>query len=134
MPFKPLSTECSADADETASAEICAAVEELVYGLVRSMGGVGPDSEVSDLGIENELRDIATNVTAKHWCKDSSGASADRDKHDEYGIRITSSSRRCSGRGLRRGCLSDRENKIRGTRKDPNPVRARLRDLIGQLM
>lgn len=86
MPFEPPSPDYSADvdADEMVFAEICAAVEDLVYSLVRSKSGVDDDSTIGALGIEDELRDIVTDVTAKHWCKDSSGAIADRDEYDDY--------------------------------------------------
>jgi hypothetical protein len=86
MPFQPLPPgyATGADDDQLAFDEICVAVEDLVYRLVRSTSGVDLDSKVSDLGIEDELQDIIANVTTKHWFKDSSGAIPDRGEYDDY--------------------------------------------------
>ena len=86
MPFQPLPIDYATDTDDDQIAfdEICTAVEDLVYHLVRNRNGVDLDSKVSDLGIEDELQDMIANVTAKHWRKDSSGAIPDRDEYDDY--------------------------------------------------
>lgn len=86
MPFQPLPPDYATDTDDDQMAfdELCTAVEALVCRLVRSGSGVDLDSKVSDLGIEDELQDLIASVTAKHWCKDSSGAIPDGDEYNDY--------------------------------------------------
>jgi hypothetical protein len=86
MPFQPLPPNYDADddADQLAFVEIATAVEELVYRMISSAGLIDYDSLIGDLGIEDDLQSIISDMTAKYWVTDSDGGIPDPDEYDDY--------------------------------------------------